>query len=210
MKKIFLLLIPVLIISCENGPSKASVEIETATLKCWNDNWVQPTGFDISKGINLLDDSFFSKGLLGKRTVEDYKKFFNDTAVIYIEDSVKGSAEMNAALNSDYEGAPNIEAMVKCWNTNWFEKINTLDTSDVLVRTGALVDKLSKSGNLEFNSILTTFFTGLDEKEFNRPLVKDISYFIFWKTRGRKTHIQFVRPDAINSDDISPETPRSF
>ncbi len=207
MKKYFALFFIPFIFACSNppkGPSPFSLEIETATLKCWNENWVETKGYDITKGINLVDDYLFAHGYLGKRTIEDYRKFFNDTAVIFIPDSVKGSGEMNAALNSDYSGAPNVEGMVKCWETNWFNKIPSLDTSDVLVRTGSLVKTLSKAGDLEFNSILTTFFTGLDADEFNRPLVKDIAYFIFWKTRARKTHIQFIHPEVIEESPTPP------
>jgi hypothetical protein len=201
MKKFLPLLLAAFLFSCgEKGPSPESLEMEKATLKCWNENWVQRDGYDISKGITLLDDYLFSKGLLGKRTVEDYKKFFNDTAIIYIPDSVKGSKEMNEALNSDFEGAPNIEGMVKCWEENWFKKMNTLDTSDVLRRTGALVQQLSKTGDADFKIVLDSFFTSMSEADMNRPLVKDIAYFIFWKTRGKKTHIQFVHPEVLSNE----------
>lgn len=207
MKKYLLLLTAFPFLICcgnDKGPSPESKAIETATLNCWNENWSQQKGYDISKGITLLDDYLFSQGLLGKRTVEDYRKFFNDTTVIFISDSVKGNKEMSMALNSDYEGAPNVEGMIKCWETNWFSKISTLDTSDVLVNTGNLVQMLSKSGNPEYNKVLTTFFTGLTEEEFNRPLIKDIAYFIFWKTRERKTHIQFYHSAG---GDVGPPPP---
>lgn len=201
MKKYLPLLLAAFLFSCgEKGPSPESLSIEKATLNCWNENWVQRDGYDISKGITQLDDYLFSKGLLGKRTVEDYKKFFNDTAIVYIPDSVKGSKEMNEALNSDFEGAPNIEGMVKCWEENWFNKMNTLDTSDVLRRTGALVQQLSKTGDADFKIILDSFFTSMSEADMNRPLVKDIAYFIFWKTRGKKTHIQFVHPEVLSNE----------
>lgn len=196
MKKYLPLLLIAFLFSCEKKPSPASLEIEQATLKCWNENWGQEKGYDISKGIIQLDNYLFSKGLLGKRSVEDYKKFFNDTAIIFIPDSVKGSRDMNIALNSDFEGAPNIEGMIKCWETNWFKKLSTLDTSDVLHHTGVMVENLAKAGNPDFQVILNGFFTGLTEEELDRPLLKDIAYFVFWKTRGGKTHIQFVHPDT--------------
>lgn len=164
-------------------------------MKCWNENWGQSKGYDISKGITQLDDYLFSKGLLGERTVADYKKFFNDTAVIYILDSVKGSKEMNTALNSDFEGVPNIEGMIKCWEANWFKKLSELDTADVLHHTGIMVQQLSKTGNPDFKATIDRFFTGMTEKEMDRRLVKDIAYFVFWKTRTGKTHIQFSHPD---------------
>lgn len=205
MKKILPLILTVFLFSCEEKPSPESLEIENATIKCWNENWGQDKGYDISSGIIKLDDYLFSKGLLGKRTVEDYKKFFNDTAVIYIPDSVKGSSEMNTALNSDFEGAPNIEGMIKCWETNWFKKLSTLDTADVLYQTGTLVKDLSNAGNPDFKLVLEKFFTGMTEKEMNRPLVKDIAYFIFWKTRTGKTHIQFVHP---NPNEALPDSIR--
>lgn len=198
MKKLLPLLLAAFLFSCgDKGPSPESLEIEKATLQCWNKNWVPRDGYDITKGIVVLDDYLFSKGLLGKRTVEDYKKFFNDTTVIYIPDSVKGSKEMNEALNSDFEGTPNIEGMVKCWEQNWFTKMKTLDTADVLHRTGKLVQNLSKSGDADFKMVLDSFFNGMTEADMNRPLVKDIAYFIFWKTRGKKTHIQFVHPEVV-------------
>jgi hypothetical protein len=208
MKKILPFAVLLFLFSCgNNGPSPESNAVETATLKCWNDNWYPKKGYDISKGITLLDDYLFAKGVLGKRTVEDYKKFFNDTNVVFIPDSVKGSDEMNMALNSDYSGAPNVEGLIKCWETNWFDKIKTLDSTDVLARTGKLVEKMSKMGNPQYDGVVNDFFNKMTEDEMNRPLIKDISYFIFWKTRGGRTHIQFLQtePDAI--DPLAPPPP---
>lgn len=203
MKKYLPLLLIAFLFSCDKKPSPVSLEIEQATLKCWNENWGQEKGYDISKGIMELDNYLFSKGLLGKRSVEDYKKFFNDTAIIHIPDSVKGSREMNIALNSDFEGAPNIEGMIKCWETNWFKKLSALDTSDVLHHTGMMVENLSKAGNPDFKVILNKFFSGLTQEELDRPLVKDIAYFVFWKTRAGQTHIQFVHPDTSSEIPLS-------
>ncbi|MEO5642662.1 MAG: hypothetical protein ABIQ40_10750 [Bacteroidia bacterium] len=203
MKKYLSLLLITFLFSCEKKPSPKSLEIEQATLKCWNENWGQGKSYDISDGITQLDNYLFSNGVLGKRNVEDYKKFFNDTAIIFIPDSVKGSREMNIALNTEFEGAPNIEGMIKCWDANWFKKLTTLDTSDVLHHTGTLVEKLSKSGDMDFQFILNDFFNGMTKDELDRPLVKDIAYFVFWKTRARQTHIQFVHPDT-NSEVPPP------
>jgi hypothetical protein len=207
MKKYAPLFLLLVLFSCSKGPSPESLEIEKATLKCWNENWVQTKGYDISQGITLLDDYLSRKGYLGQRTVADYKKFSDDTTVIYIPDSVKGSAEMNMALNSDYAGAPNIEGMVKCWETNWFKKTSTLDTADVMYRTGKLVEAISKAGNPDFHSILDRFFQGMTPEEMERPLIKDITYFIFWKTRTGKTHIQFTHPDGPVDPNGPPPPP---
>ncbi|MDQ3110946.1 MAG: hypothetical protein M3R17_13720 [Bacteroidota bacterium] len=204
MKKYLLPVIAICLFACDKGPTKESLEIEKSTLACWNENWVDTKGYDISKGITQLDDYLFSKGLLGKRTVEDYKNFFNDTAIVFIPDSVKGSMDMRIALNTEFDGAPNIEGMIKCWETNWFNKLNTLDTADVLHGTGVLVEKLSGGGDIEFRLILDDFFKGMTEEEMKRPLVKDIAYFIFWKTRARETHIKFVHPDVMSNGDSLP------
>jgi hypothetical protein len=110
-------------------------------------------------------------------------------------------------LNSDYAGAPNIDGMIKCWEANWFKKMNTLDTSDALRRIGVLIEKLSKAGNPDFHAILDNFFEGMSQEEFNRPLVKDISYFVFWKTRAGKTHIQFLYPESVIDPNGPPPPP---
>lgn len=203
MKNYLPLFLFVLLLSCEQKPttSPESLAMEKEILKCWNKNWVETDGYDITKGITQLDEYLFSKGLLGKRTVEDYRKFFNDTAIVFIPDSVKGSNEMKIALNNEFEGEPNIEGMVRCWETNWFAKMNTLDTSDVIQQTGILVEKLSKAGDTDFKIILDDFFRGMSQEELDRPLIKDIAYFIFWKTRARKTHIQFLRP-GLDEDGV--------
>jgi hypothetical protein len=205
MKKLLFPVLAIFFFACDKGPSPESLAIEKATLNCWNENWVETKGYDISKGITLLDDHLASRGLLGKRTVEDYKKFFNDTTVIYISDSVKGSSEMATALNSEFAGNPDIEGMIKCWDINWFKKMSTLDSTDVMRRLGVLVQRLSASGgDPDFKKTIDEFFAGMTEKDLERPFVKDIMYFVFWKTRDQQTHIKFRHPDSMSDEPVTP------
>ncbi|HTL80620.1 MAG TPA: hypothetical protein VL651_02885 [Bacteroidia bacterium] len=213
MKKLLFLLIAFQMVRCSEPAATTEVvtnndslstAIETQALACWSKNWSTQKDFDISKGINLADDYLFAHGYLGKRYVDDYRRFFTGTNVIYIPDSVPGSADMIASLNSDFSGAPDIEGMQSCWKSCWFDKMTTLDSTDVMRRIGKMVEKLAQSGPPDIAKASDEFFNGLSQEELNRPFIKDIAYFIFWKTSYGQTHIVFKQPEVNSNAGVDP------
>ena len=209
MKKIAIALLSLLFIRCGETPvpttdasATASQDIEKAALDCWSKNWSKTAGFDISTGINKADEYLFAHGYLGKRYVDDYRRFFTGVTQIYIPDSVPGSADMIASLNSDFSGVPDIDALQSCWKVSWFDKMSTLDSNDVIRRMGKMVQKLAQSGPPEISAASDEFFNGLTQEEMNRPLVKDVAYFIFWKTSYGQTHIVFNEPEVSSNAGV--------
>ncbi|MBI3509284.1 MAG: hypothetical protein HY064_01370 [Bacteroidetes bacterium] len=215
MKKILPLFLCIGFIRCSDAPKTnattgSSTEIEKATLACWSSNWSREPGYDISIGLNLMDDYLFAKGYLGKRTVADYKRFLTSDQVIEIPDSVAGSEKMRLALNSDFGSEPNVAGMIACWKANWFGKISTIDSTDVIARTGKLVQELSESGPPDVTTAAQKFFTGLTDADMKRQLVKNISYFIFWKNQSGQTHIIISHPDVMSGDSATIDLDRKI
>lgn len=180
-----------------------SADIEKAALDCWSQNWTHEKNYDITAGIKLVDNYLFAHGYLGKRTPDDYRKFFTDPETVSIPDSVPGSDKMLLALNSDFGATPNVQGMIACWKTSWFEKMNMLDSNNVIYRTGKLVKALAETGPPDVNIAAQEFFKNLTQEEMDRPLIKNIAYFIFWKSSNGQTHIIISHPDVMSNDTTS-------
>jgi hypothetical protein len=196
------LLLVVFLFSCDSsGPSSNSTKLEQETLDCWSESWTKKDSKALYEGFEALDDYLFSKGYIGNRNIEDYKKFANDTYVIQLSPSVENFDEIALSYGSSWPGAPDLTFARKCFHDLWFVKMDSLNSTDALLRIGKLVKELIDAGDPSFESLRIDFFKNLTIEEFNRPLIKSIYYFMIVQKK-----IKFTSSPSI-PDPNAPSPP---
>lgn len=179
-KHVFLFLL--LGLTACSGPSK---KVEQETMACWSSKWTQGTEKTLEEGITALDNYLADKGWLGKQEIEDYNRFAADTGKVYIPPSTPGFKKIQLVLGGAFAGAPDVGAMGKCFDDNWISKLETLDSTDVICRTGRIVKAMRDAGAPDVNSARIELFKNMTKGELHRPLVLATYYVLLCAHRFR-------------------------
>ncbi|TND08593.1 MAG: hypothetical protein FD123_2097 [Bacteroidetes bacterium] len=154
-----------------------STRTEESTMQCWSKNWTGKDEKTLSAGINALEEYLLAKGLLKERNMPAYMTFAADSTKIRIPKSTPHQEEIYLALTGNLPGAPDVGAMGKCFETNWFSQLSNLDSTDVVARTGRLIKALADAGAVDTKAVRVGFFKGMTESDMQRPLIKAVFYF---------------------------------
>ena len=158
-----------------------SNKYEQNAVDCWGKGWLpqsDPSGKMFQQGINALDNYLILKGYLGNGMPADYMNFVNDTQQIVIPENIPDYKIMQLACYGDYAGAPNVMVMANCIHDNVIAHMSELDSADALFRFGSLFEAMATAGAPD-NTGFKEFYAKLTKKEFNRPLLKTMFYFLF-------------------------------